>query len=217
MRGQVSLPPGKRHKGAHSVGTRAEKVISIAGGHAGVDAQGHTAVLELRYGSLHAHHDVAQALGASRTCERLLRAISEWRVEVVNVRLGSRPDPLNLGLANRFDGRRIKRERDGDIEPIGQAVSEKRRPLPELHIEGVHGRDHVLDVIRLAGRLVLKDRGDAFQVDPIQLVKAEILVAEADEKLVLAQRFSALGVDRAEALRTLRVNAQALIKAEDKA
>ena len=144
-----------------------------------------------------------------------------WTFEAGDVRIGIH------SLTHVQNGNRNR-----DVKTIGDAKGRDANKLIHPQIDAVLRTDDIFLEDRLTvGRtghdrhwvakfrfaFVLKDGAEVFQVDAVDLVEIEILIAEPDKELVLADRVGSLGQNRSEAFGLTRHNTQGRIEREQKA
>ncbi len=121
--------------------------------------------------------------------------------EVVHAEVAARADAVDRRVREQRQPRAHDRHRQGEIDAIGHAVCERPRVLRNRGFDGVDRRDHV-GAAAAGFRVVVREhRRDVGQRHAIQMVVREELIRVAERDLAEADRFAALGQDRAEAPR----------------
>src|SRR4029453_6596822 len=117
-------------------------------------------------------------------------------------------DLVRLSRANALDcGRRDdvqlgahERDREGQIEPIGQAVGERAGPLTDGRVDGVARGDDVGAAAAELKVVVPEDGRDAREIEPFEPIEREVLEVVVEREAAPSDRLGAIAENRAETL-----------------
>jgi len=113
--------------------------------------------------------------------------------------LVGRAEPVNGGVRHHHQVDVHERHRERDVEPIGHTVGDECGRLAHRSGDRIHCGDDVLPSAQQFGVVVGEHRRDGFQVESLDAVVREPLERKSHSHPASADRFRAIGEDRAEA------------------
>ena len=139
------------------------------------------------------HDDVADAAGAAAGLKRPFVSDASsgvWIAEEMDLVRLSRANAFDRGRGDDVQLRVHHRDRERQIEPIGQAIGQRAGPLTDRRVDGVARGDDVGAAAAELKVVVREDGRDAREIEPFEPIEREVLevVVEREAARVRSSR-----------------------------